>query len=180
MMHLFFNRSLTTGFYIGIVASVILLTTNFAPSQLSQMVCYMVFSLGVYIGQRKYNAEIIKIEKQEQKVVSTNKYWHYVWYGTVAGIGASIIISLFMVLYIKFNNPEFGAETIELSQKYIEKWNIYSDIELEQIKSMMHKIFIPSLIVSNIISYTFLSFMFSLVGAWLTKKYNNTFNNNNN
>lgn len=168
MSYQFLSYSLTTGFYIGVIASAVLIANGFGNSHFGWMLCYMIFSLGIYFGQRRYN-----------QTVRDGNFWHLTWFGTIAGAGAAIIISFFMILYIKFYNHSIVDSTIELSQSYIEGLKIYNADELQNIKGIMQKIYLPVLTFSNIINYAFLSFMFSLVGAWLTQKYNNDFNKKN-
>ncbi|MCQ2252405.1 MAG: DUF4199 domain-containing protein [Bacteroidales bacterium] len=90
--------------------------------------------------------------------------------GVVCGVGASLFVDLYCAVYIKIIDPSFVDNALGDAQTILEQMDIYSHNQLEESVAIAKKSFLTMFMIANTMIYSFVSLLFALLGAFLSRK----------
>ena len=158
-----FRHALTYGAYTGAVMAVAAVLTELVTKQLSfgGFFTYLLLSAGILFGQKAW----IRHDGQGTILPLTA-------HGIICGIGASLLMALYIVIDIKFVNTAAFDTAVEQSIQMLRESNSFAEQDLTAASAILDTCKIPFAIITYMIYNIVISLLFSLFSAWLIQLQN--------
>lgn len=164
------NQAITTpttkGLLIGLVLVIIALITYFSGVKMNggiQWLGYIVLLIGIVICIAQYGKQV------DYKSTFGNYFAH--------GFKISAIVTIIMIIYVVvfiLLFPEFKDKAMEEARKNMQSKNL-SEEQMDKAIEISRKFFVTFLIAGTLVGYLILGVIASLIGAAITKKNPNNF-----
>ncbi len=96
--------------------------------------------------------------------------------GIVMGMAGSLIVDLYVSVYMKMLHPEYIGQLAAQSEVILRQMRIYSEDTIQEAMEVADIVMVPAMMASVTIFYTFVSLIFSAVSAlmvwWRSLKNN--------
>ncbi|MFA4851895.1 MAG: DUF4199 domain-containing protein [Bacteroidales bacterium] len=168
------RNAINYGVLLGIVliiADLLFYMLNVSTDSIFRYLNFVLIIVGLTVGILNYRNQI------NEGIISYEKS---LGSGVLIGLFASVIVAIYMVIFLKFIDPGMIDEMLrKAEEKMLEKNPSMSDEDIETAMKYT-KMFINPVWMSiwSIIGSTFMSFIASLIISIFTKKKDNSFESN--
>lgn len=160
------------GLLIGMALIVFSLAIQIAGLSTNKVAGYLstiIFAAGIYLSIQKY---------RNSYMGGFLPFRQALGFGMLAGIFSAILISFFTYLAVKFE-PSLIEKQLELAQEEMLKGGMSEEM-VEQATNVSRKFLTPAgMFISSILTYSFFSFIISLVASAILKKERSPFDAEN-
>jgi len=166
MMEQKITTPITKGIIISLVMIAVTLTTTFMSSNYGgslQWLGYIVFFVGIILSITQYGKQI------DYQSTFGNYFAHGFKIAAIVTIVMIIYVIVFMAMF-----PEFKEKALEEARKGMAKRDMSSD-QMDKAVEMTKKFFMVFAIGGTLVAYLFFGAIAALIGAAVTKKNPNTF-----
>lgn len=164
------NQNVTTpttkGMVLGLILIVIALATYFSGIKVNggiQWLGYIIFCAGI----------IFSISQYGKQVDYASTYGNYFAHGFKISAIVTILMIVYVVIFISLF-PEFKDKAMEEARKGMQTKNL-SEEQMDKAIEISRKFFMVFLIGGTLFGYLLFGVVASLIGAAITKKNPNTF-----
>jgi hypothetical protein len=120
--------------------------TGFAP--------YLILSIVIYLCQKDFLANRPDMKFSELLLA-----------GMCAGAAGSLIVDLYVAVYVKMYNPEIMEQSVKQTVELASQMGYPASSE--EMADMSRKLFVPALMMSTTMVYTIVSLIFAALGAFM-------------
>lgn len=160
-----FKSAMTYGLFVGIALIVLSLLTYIMgvikPPFWVSLLQYVIIIAGIVYGTKKFRDEELGGEIAYSKALG---------FGVLICIFASIIVGIYMIIYMKFIDPEFMNKLMSIMEEEYAKAGL-SEEQIDATMGMVSKMQSPIIMaLGTVFTFSFMGTIFSLVTAAFLKK----------
>ncbi len=169
MNNIFFKKSMSYGLLIGLLVIVYYLIIYFAGIDLYKpkgetnyfgKIDYLIIAIGVFLSIKRY---------RDNELDGIITYKNSLFFGTATGFFASIIITLYIIIFFKFIDPSMFHDIYSLAEKQL-LIQSNSEAEADELLKMAKKMIFPVIIFATIMGNTFIAFLYSVFVSFFMRR----------
>ena len=130
-------------------------------------VIYIIINVGIFISIKVY---------RNSELDGYISYGKSLGYGTLTGLFASIIYTLYIIILFKFIDPSLLEFILDVTEQGLIDQG-FSNTEITQSMPIARRIVFPAIVAGTIFGNTVVGFIFSLIASIFLRKEKNQFEN---
>ncbi len=128
-------------------------------------VSYLIIIGGIIYGTKNYRDKVLG---------GTITYSKSLGFGTLLGLFASFLVTLYTIIFLKFIDPNVIQYILDMTRQNLEAQGL-QDTQIDKAIELTGKIMFPSMVIGSLIGTTFIAFVISLFTSIFLKKEGNAF-----